>query len=153
MASVMRSAVNLTVPLLWLKLISPLVKIQRRMFVRVAAALKAEVFFLSTADEEIPENTALPPKDWITVRISDISLGGVGFSVKEPLLHYCLEGSRYLLQMNIEGTVFFIVGKLVKILKKNDTFTEVGLAYEGVTAFIEKLMGGYIRQQELTTRG
>ena len=95
----------------------------------------------------------MPPKEWLAVRVSDISLGGVGFSVKDPLVHYCLEGGRYLLQLNIEGTGFFIVGKLVKILKKNGPFTEIGLAYEGLTAFIEKLMGGYIRQQELITRG
>ena len=153
MVSVVRSSVNLVVPILWLKLISPLEKVQRRMFVRVAASLKSEIFFLSPADEELPENITLPSKDWISVRISDISLGGVGISVKESLSRYCLEGGRYLLRMSIEGTVFFIVGKLVKILKKNENFIEVGLAYEGLTASIEKLMGGYIRQQELITRG
>lgn len=151
-AMVLRSTVNIAFPLLWLKLTAVLEKVQRRMFVRVSSALKADVFFLGF-DGELPEGATLPQGEWLPARLSDISLGGAGVLIKESLMHFCIEGGRYLLRLNIGGTNFFLVSKLVKILKKNGEQTEVGLAYEGVSAFTEKMMGGYIRQQELMTRG
>ncbi|MDR1979934.1 MAG: flagellar brake domain-containing protein [Synergistaceae bacterium] len=150
--SAMRSTINVPIPLLWVKLVSALEKVQRRMFVRVPCSIKAEAFYLR-ADAESSEGPPLPPKEWFSVRVSDISLGGVGISIKKNLAPYCLEGGRYLLSMNIGGTIFFLVGKLVKILEKNEINIEVGFAYEGLTSFVEKLMGSYIRQQEFITRG
>jgi c-di-GMP-binding flagellar brake protein YcgR len=150
--SAMRTTVNVAVPLLWVKLVSALEKVQRRMFVRVPCSIKAEAFYLG-ADGEPSEEVPSPPKEWFSVRVSDISLGGVGVSVKKNLASYCLEGGRYLVSLSIGGTAFFLVGKLVKILKKNDVNIEIGLAYEGLTSFVEKLMSGYIRQQEFITRG
>ena len=151
--SVLRSVINVPVPLLWVRLLTPLEKVQRRMFVRVSSSIKADAFFLEAEVEHLPEDSRLPPREWFPVRVSDISLGGVGITIKQTLTHFCFEGGRYLLLMSIGGTRFFIVGKLVKILKKNETNIEVGLAYEGLPASTEKLMGGYIRQQELITRG
>jgi c-di-GMP-binding flagellar brake protein YcgR len=151
--TVMRPTVNVAVPLLWVKLVSALEKVQRRMFVRVPCSIKAEAFYLDAKEESSEEAVLSPPKEWFSVRISDISLGGVGISMKKDLISYCLEGGRYLLFMNIGGTSFFLVGKLVKIFRRNDANIEIGLAYEGLTSFIEKLMGGYIRQQEFITRG
>ena len=150
--AITRSVINVTIPLLWLKFISTLEKVQRRMFVRVSTSVKAEIFFLGI-DYDPPEGVDLPAKDWFSVRISDISLGGVGISIKENLLPYCIEGGRYLLLIKISNTTFFIVGKVVKILKKRDANTEIGLAYESLSVFAEKIMGSYIRQQELMTRG
>jgi c-di-GMP-binding flagellar brake protein YcgR len=151
-AAVTRATINVPVPLLWVKIVSTLEKVQRRMFVRVPCSIKAEAFYLG-ADEESPEEAPSPPKEWFSVRVSDISLGGVGLSMKRNFAHYCLEGGRYLLYMNIGGTFFFLVGKLVKVLQKNEVNVEMGLAYEGLTSFVEKLMGGFIRQQEFMTRG
>ncbi len=150
--SVLRSTVNVALPLLWLKLVSVLEKVQRRMFVRVPCSIKADIFFLG-ADSELPEGVVPPPKEWIPVRLTDISLGGIGILIREDKVYYCIENGRYLLQMTIGGTVLFVVGKLVKILKKKEGYVEVGVAYEGLAAFAEKLMGGYVRQQELITRG
>jgi len=147
-----RSALNLNIPLLWLKFVSALEKVQRRMFVRVPTSIKADAYFLGTSGE-LPEDVALPPREWFSVRISDISLGGVGMSIKENIIPYCLEGGRYLLSMKIVNNTFFVVGKLVKILEKKERGIEVGFAYEGLSVCAEKLMGGYIRQQELITRG
>ncbi|MDR2529686.1 MAG: flagellar brake domain-containing protein [Synergistaceae bacterium] len=149
--SVLRSVINVPVPLLWVRLLTPLEKVQRRMFVRVSSSIKADAFFLEAEVE--PQDSRLPLREWFPVRVSDISLGGVGITIKQALTHFCFEGGRYLLLMSIGGMRFFIVGKLVKILKKNETNIEVGLAYEGLPASTEKLMGGYIRQQELITRG
>ena len=152
-AAVARSVLNVNIPLLWLKLVSTLEKVQRRMFVRVPSSIKADAFFLGGIEAgELPEGTLLPPKEWFAVRISDISLGGIGISIKEELVPYCLEGGRYLLLMKIGGSTFFIVGKLVKILTKKEGNIEVGFAYEGLPVAVEKIMGSYIRQQELMTR-
>jgi len=160
-AAVVRSALNENIPLLWLKLLSPLEKVQRRMYVRVPTSIKASAFFLSA--DELPEpdelsekpsqEIVLPPKEWFSVRISDISLGGIGISIKQDIAHYCLEGGRYLLLMKISDTTLFIVGKIVKILIKREGAVEIGFAYEGFPVFIEKIMMSYIRQQELMARG
>ncbi|MCL2009073.1 MAG: flagellar brake protein [Synergistaceae bacterium] len=149
-----RSSLNVAIPLLWLKLVTPLEKLQRRMFVRVPTSISANAFFLGGPEmEDLPADAVLPPSEWFSVRISDISLGGIGLSLKENLVPYCLEGGRYLLSMKIGGNSFFIVGKLVKILGKKTSNTVVGFAYESLSVSAEKIMGGYIRQQELMTRG
>jgi c-di-GMP-binding flagellar brake protein YcgR len=150
--SIVRSSLNAAVPLLWLKLAAPLEKVQRRMFVRVPCSIQADAFFLG-CDAELSEGTVLPPQQWFPVRIVDMSLGGCGISVKKNLHARFLEGGRYILSLNMGGTGFFLTGKLIKIFKKNDISIEAGLAYDGLTAFLEKLMGSFIRQQELLTRG
>jgi len=149
--AVVRSALKLNIPILWLKLASDLRKVQRRMFVRVPTFIGANAFFLEAPD--FPERTAQPSKEWFFVRISDISLGGIGISIKENLIPLCLEGGRYLLLIKISNTPIFIVGKIVKIMPKRESSVEVGFAYEGMSVSAEKIMGSYIRQQELTTRG
>jgi c-di-GMP-binding flagellar brake protein YcgR len=149
--SIVRNSLNVAVPLLWLKLVTPLEKVQRRMFVRVPCSIQADAFFLG-CDAELPEGTHLPPPQWFPVRVVDISLGGCGISVKKNVQSCYLEGGRYLLSLNVGGTNFFLTGKLIKIFKKNDVTVEAGLAYDGLTAFLEKLMGTFIRQQELLVR-
>ena len=150
--SIVRSSLNVTVPLLWLKLVTPLEKVQRRMFVRVPCSIQGSAFFLGYGSE-LPEGTDLPPRQWFPLRIVDMSLGGCGISIKNNMRSHYLEGGRYLLSLNVNGTNFFLTGELIKIFKKNDVTIEAGLAYSGLTAFLEKLMGAFIRQQELATRG
>jgi c-di-GMP-binding flagellar brake protein YcgR len=161
--AVVRSAVNENIPILWLKLLSPLEKVQRRMFVRVPASIKATAFFLGFKDDipepfngGSPEASAglnLPPKEWFPVRIADISLGGIGISAKQDVLHFCLEGGRYLLLMKVSDTTMFLVGKIVKISTKKDSAIEMGFAYEGFPVSVEKVLMSYIRHQELLGRG
>ena len=150
--SAARSALNLPIPLLWLKLLTALEKVQRRMFVRVPSSIKADAYYLGVA-EELTEDVVLPPREWFSVRISDISLGGIGITIKENMAAYCLVGGRYLLSMKILNNTFFIVGRLVKIIENKERNIEVGFAYESLSVYAERLMGGYIRQQELITRG
>jgi c-di-GMP-binding flagellar brake protein YcgR len=150
--AIVRSSLDVTVPLLWLKLAAPLEKVQRRMFVRVPCSIQAEACFLG-CDAELPEETSLPDRQWFPVRIVDMSLGGCGFSVKKNMQSCYLEGGRYLLLLNVGGTSFFLTGKLVKMFKKNEVSVEAGLAYDGLTALIEKWLGVFIRQQELQARG
>jgi len=161
--AVSRSVLSVNIPLLWLNLVSPLEKVQRRMFVRVPTSIKASAFFLGTDDvldapdalntAEPSEEINLPPKDWFSVRISDISLGGIGISIRQDIAQFCLEGGRYLLLIKISGVSMFIVGKIVKVLIKKEGAIEIGFAYEGFSVSIEKIMMSYIRQQELMARG
>ncbi|MDR1873509.1 MAG: flagellar brake protein [Synergistaceae bacterium] len=148
----LRSTINVAFPLLWLKLSTVLEKVQRRMFVRVPSAIKTEAFFLG-CDADVPEKTSLPPKEWFSVRISDVSLGGAGITMKDTQSVFCIEGGRYILQLTVSSVTFFIIARMVKILKKHERSFEVGVAYEGLTTSTEKILGGYIRQQELMTRG
>jgi c-di-GMP-binding flagellar brake protein YcgR len=149
--SIVRNSLNAAVPLLWLKLMAPLEKVQRRMFVRIPCSIQANAFFLG-CDAELPEGTVTPSREWFPVRVVDMSLGGCGISIKQNMHAYYLEKGRYLLSLSVGGTNFFLTGKLIKIFKKNEVSVEAGLAYDGLTAFIEKLMGAFIRQQELLTR-
>ena len=148
----LRGVFNVTIPLLWLKLVSALEKVQRRMFVRVPTSIKAEAFFLGGIGE-LSEDGSWPPKEWFSVRISDISLGGIGITIKQDLVPYCVENGRYLLSIKIDNVTLFIVGKIVKILIKREGVIEIGFAYESLPVSVEKTMVGYIRQQELMARG
>ncbi|MDR1731866.1 MAG: flagellar brake domain-containing protein [Synergistaceae bacterium] len=152
MVLVLRSTINVTFPVLWLKMLTVLEKVQRRMFVRVPSAMKVDLCFVG-CDTELPEGTTLPPGEWISARVSDISLGGAGIVLKETQAGFCLEGGRYILQLSVGNVTFFIIAKMVKILQKNPGSLEAGVAYEGLAAFTEKILGSYIRQQELMTRG
>ena len=67
---------------------------------------------------------------------------------------YLRERGRYLLQVFIADSEFFLVCHLVKVFSVSEGGDiEAGMAYEGLPAFTEKLMGAFIRQQELSSRG
>ena len=156
-AEIIRSVVNIPIPLVWLKLLSPLEKVQRRAFVRVPCRIKANACLLeleSESEVENEEDFSSLQKKWFPLLLRDISLGGVGVAVRQEEAPMCQVGGRYLLQMTIDATKFFIVCRLVKVFQKNDDGSiKAGLAYEGLPSFTEKLMGGFIRQQELNLRG
>ncbi|GHV33050.1 hypothetical protein FACS1894187_00320 [Synergistales bacterium] len=148
----MRSSVNEAIPLLWFKLGNSLEKVQRRMFVRIPCSVPASVFFLGY-DSELPEGMKLPDQKWFDAHVTDISLGGCGLSIKKNMASYYIEGGRYLLLSKISGVNFFIVGKLIKIFNKKENIIDAGFAYDGLAASIEKVVGTFIRQQELMSRG
>ena len=150
--TVTRRIVNVPVPLLWVKLTSPLEKIQRRMFVRVPCSIKGRAFLMEVDHEEGTEPPEIESR-WFDVRLNDISLGGVGLSVLKKDASQAFVNGRYLLYLTIEESDFFIVCRAIKIFKKHeDGRLDVGMAYEGLPAFTERLMGAFIRQQELSTR-
>lgn len=158
-AVAMQSDLTANVPLLWLKLVSALDKVQRRMFVRVSSSFKADAFFLGETEiKELPEGVTLPPKQWFSVRVTNISLGGIGIgigigtSLKDNPLPYCFVGGRYLLLLKIGKAALFVPGRIVKILKKKEGSIEVGFSYDGLSVSAEKILLGYIRQQELAAR-
>ena len=54
---------------------------------------------------------------------------------------------RYFLQAAIADSEFFLVCRLINVFSVDeDGDAEAGMAYEGLPAFTEKLMGAFIRQ-------
>ena len=96
----------------------------------------------------------LPERRWFPIMLRDMSLGGVGVGIRHPELPFVVERGRYLLQAAIGDTEFFLICRLIKIFSTDEEGGIVaGMAYEGLPAFTEKLMGSFIRQQELSSRG
>ena len=85
------------------------------------------------------------------VNAKDISLGGVGFTVPHEKERLFPEKTRFLVEVMLQEKKYLLVGKLVKKMPKNELL-ELGIAFEGVPVFVEKPLGGYIRQQELAGR-
>ena len=86
--------------------------------------------------------------------LQDIGLGSVGVAVRRTEAPYLRERGRYLLQVSIADSEFFLVCQLIKVFSVGGGGdVEAGMAYEGLSAFAEKLMGSFIRQQELSSRG
>lgn len=158
-AEIIRHVINVPIPLLWLALKAPLEKVQRRMFVRVPCLIKGQAFLLEADSdeketEEAPPRSPLPERRWFPIMLRDMSLGGVGVGIRHPELPFVVERGRYLLQAAIGDTEFFLICRLIKIFSADEEGGIVaGMAYEGLPAFTEKLMGGFIRQQELSSRG
>ena len=164
-AEIIRHVINVPIPLLWLSLKAPLEKVQCRMFVRVPCLIKGQAFLLEVEPDEpdepdeeetkeAPRRSPLPERRWFPVMLRDMSLGGVGVWIQRPELPFVVDRGRYLLQAAIEDTEFFLVCRLIKIFSSDEEGgILVGMAYEGLPAFVEKLMVGFIRQRELSLRG
>ena len=158
-AEIIRHVINVPIPLLWLALKAPLEKVQRRMFVRVPCLIKGQAFLLEAEPDEketekTPPHPPLPERRWFPIMLRDMSLGGVGVGIRRPELPFVVERGRYLLQAAIGDTEFFLICRLIKIFSSDEEGgILVGMAYEGLPAFVEKLMIGFIRQQELSSRG
>lgn len=157
-AQIARHDINAQIPLLWLALKGQLERTQRRMFVRVPCMIRAQAFLLEVDPEDVGEAGApqppLPERRWFPIMLQDISLGGAGVVVQGAEAPYLRERGRYLLQVTIADSEFFLVCHLIKVFSVAENGdTEAGMAYEVLPAFAEKLMGGFIRQQELSSRG
>lgn len=159
-AEIVRYVLSGPVPLLWLTLKTPLEKVQRRMFVRVPCSIRGRAFLLeadpgenAAPGDDVPP-AVLPERRWFPLMLRDISLGGVGVVFRKAEVPFAREQGRYLLQVAVGGTEFFLICRLIKVFNVDaEGDVGVGMAYEGLPAFTEKLMGGFIRQQELSTRG
>ncbi len=152
-AEIVRHVINVPIPLLWLALKAPLERVQRRMFVRVPCMIRGRAFLLEVDPEEDESAPPPPERRWFPIMLRDISLGGAGVVFRKEEARFGRERGRYLLQAVIGDTEFFIVCRLIKVFNVDEEGAlEAGMAYEGLPAFTEKLMGGFIRQQELNTR-
>ncbi|MBL3540705.1 PilZ domain-containing protein, partial [Aminivibrio sp.] len=120
-------------------------RVQRRCFVRVPCLLKTSFFRLE--GEEIKPET----EEWISAVSRDISLGGAGVVVPESLSGRFKEQDRVLMKLPLQEETFFLAGKVVRKLKKEDNW-EIGFAFESMPGSVEKPLGAFIRQQELAGR-
>ncbi len=143
--SISKGLVRDTLPLLWVATVGEARKIQRRLFVRVPCLMKIGFFPLEG------ENYKPEKEEWVYVNAKDISLGGVGFTVPHEKERFFPEKTRFLVEIVLQEKKYLLVGKLVKKMPKNELL-ELGMAFEGVPGFVEKPLGGYIRQQELAGR-
>lgn len=133
------------IPLLWVTPVSDAERVQRRYFVRVPCLLKTG-FFRLEGDGAEPEK-----EEWIFVISKDISLGGVGFTARVEVANRFMEQDRFLVRLAVQEKDLFLTGKVVKKFVKNDLY-EMGIAFDAVPAFTEKILGNFIRQQELAGR-
>ncbi|MDK2958726.1 MAG: hypothetical protein PWP47_770 [Synergistaceae bacterium] len=143
--SVARGGLQDGVPLLWVVPVSDAERVQRRCFVRVPCLLKTSFFRLE--GEEIKPET----EEWISAVSRDISLGGAGVVVPESLSGRFKEQDRVLMKLPLQEETFFLAGKVVRKLKKEDNW-EIGFAFESMPGSVEKPLGAFIRQQELAGR-
>jgi len=90
-------------------------------------------------------------EEWFSAVSRDISLGGVGVLVPESLSGRFAEQDRVLVRLPVQEETFFLAGKVVRKLKKNDV-REIGFAFEFMPGSVEKTLGAFIRQQELAGR-
>lgn len=144
-AAVARRSPQSGIPLLWVTPVSDALRVQRRYFVRVPCMLKTGLFCLE-GDRLQPDKEI-----WKEVTATDISLGGIGFSVFRPQSFRILPQDRYLINIALQGGKFFLTGKIVKKIEMVESF-QFGISFDSIPGCVEKILGNFIRQQELAGR-
>ena len=144
-AAVARGVPQGGIPLLWVKPVSEALRVQRRFFVRVPCLLKTGLFRV--------EGERLQPERerWKDVTATDISLGGIGFSVFRPQDSHFFQQDRYLVHITLQDRRFFLTGKIVKKVEAVESAL-FGISFDSMPGCIEKVLGNFIRQQELAGR-
>ncbi len=133
------------IPLLWVKPVSEALRVQRRFFVRVPCLLKTGLFRLE--GERLQPETEM----WKEITATDISLGGIGFTLFRPQDSLCLQKDRYLVHIALQEKRFFLTGKIVKKIEGVES-AQFGISFDSMPGFVEKILGNFIRQQELAGR-
>ena len=144
-AAVARGVPRGGIPLLWVKPVSDALRVQRRFFVRVPCLIKTGLFRLE-GEKLRPER-----ETWREVTSTDISLGGIGFSVFRPQDSLYRTQERYLMIIPVQDRRFFLTGKIVKRIEREE-LAEFGISFDSMPGFMEKYLGNFIRQQELAGR-
>lgn len=132
-------------PLLWVTPVSDALRVQRRYFVRVPCLLKTGLFRLE-GDRLQPDKEV-----WKEVTATDISLGGIGFSLFLPPDSLFLSQERYLVNIALQDRNFFLTGKIVKKIETGES-AQFGMSFDSIPGCVEKILGNFIRQQELAGR-
>ena len=134
------------VPILWVRPIGSVEKIQRRRFVRVPC-------FLSTEFWIFEEEDALPLSGtWRKGSILDISLGGLRLQYKNKTRLFEKNMHAFFF-LELEETRFPCAGEIVWAPpQKEENLFEVGVEFGGMTRSMEKALRVFIRQQEISSR-
>ncbi|MGI6251818.1 MAG: flagellar brake protein [Aminivibrio sp.] len=143
--TVIRGAPLDGIPMLWVSPVSEAVRVQRRYFVRVPCLLKTAFYRL--------EGKRVKPdqEEWITAVSRDISLGGVAASAYRSDGFRFTEQDRVLIRLPVQDEVFFLTGRLVRKFLREENW-EMGFAFDAVPGFVEKVLGAFIRRQEMAGR-
>ncbi|GAB1427945.1 flagellar brake domain-containing protein [Aminivibrio sp.] len=133
------------IPLLWVTPVSEALRVQRRYFVRVPCLLKTGLFRIE-GDQLQPDREL-----WREVTATDISLGGIGFTVFHPQHSHLLPQDRYLINIALQDRKFFLTGKIVKKIESAES-AQFGISFDSLPGCVEKILSSFIRQQELAGR-
>jgi hypothetical protein len=139
------------VPILWVEAIGEANKVQRRSFVRIPCIFEASCCFLEIYSDIFEDEPAEDvSKEWVTILINNISLGGISAKVKPGYIsNFCKKG-RYLLAINLGGGLMFLNLLLRNILiDSDDNMPNGAFAFGGLSVFQERAIGNYVRRQEL----
>jgi len=141
-ASAVRSDLASPVPLLWVRPVGELIRIQRRRFLRVPCLLRG-AFFLLDVEARSPMRG-----EWRECDVLDISLGGA--RLRSPRVEELRTGDRVLLSLAIEGNSFMFVAKIVRLQESSDGLKEIAIEFESLFPLAETALIRFIRKQELS---
>ncbi|NLA91563.1 MAG: flagellar brake protein, partial [Synergistaceae bacterium] len=79
------------------------------------------------------------------------SLGGVAASAYRSDGFRFTEQDRVLIRLPVQDEVFFLTGRLVRKFLREENW-EMGFAFDAVPGFVEKVLGAFIRRQEMAGR-
>jgi len=131
------------IPLLWVRPVGGLEKIQRRRFLRVSCLLPTEFCIL---DHELQKPLSA---SWRESSILDISLGGARLQYRDK--NRLLEKSMSVLFfLELQQVRFLCAGDVVWAPpRKGDDLFEVGVEFGGMARSMDKALRVFIRQQEM----
>ncbi len=141
-ASAVRSDLASSVPLLWVRPIGELLRVQRRRFLRVPCLLKGAFFSLDV------EARSPMRGEWRECDVLDISLGGA--KLRSSDMRGLAAGDRVLLSLAIEGSPFMFVAKIVRLQESPDGLKEIAVEFESLFPLAETALIRFIRKQELS---
>lgn len=141
----LRSDLTAHVPLLWVKVLEDVERVQRRKYLRVTAMVSVKFWLL---EQEVQDPLS---GSWREGTILDTSLGGMRLQYRGHRVAHKDEQCLTLLPLG--GKIFPVLGKIVWAPpQKEADLNEVGIEYVGVSRMLEKDLGGFVRQQEMSGR-
>ena len=145
--SVLKSDNKTGLPVMWATLQDYPTRIQRRQFLRISCLWNAMIYHLDREGRE-PMSSR-----WMDVKVTDISLGGYLFKLKNEIagdLEFN-SGDEIMLKFTLAGDAYFQTGRASRIVNDKKMW-EIGVGFESLPASLEKKLFDYIRQQELQER-
>ncbi|HOU32264.1 MAG TPA: PilZ domain-containing protein [Synergistaceae bacterium] len=141
----LRSDLTAHVPLLWVRVVEDVERMQRRRYLRVTAVMPVQFWLM-----EQGESVHLSGR-WREGTVLDLSLGGMRLQYRGSRATH--KDMLCLTLLPMGGKAFPVMGKIVWAPpQKEADLNEVGIEYVGVSRMLEKELGGFIRQQEMSGR-
>jgi len=142
-ATVVRSDMTSSVPLLWVRPEGDVERIQRRRFVRVTCLLEAQAFCLDREDRSPLQG------GWFVGKVFDISLGGM--RLRFPRKAVFGREDELLVRLELDEP-YWTVTKVMRRSDGNEGTSEAGLEFQALPRVVEKALLDFIRRQELLKR-